>query len=192
MAAKGYCTVEDVADLLALTLTAAQEAQCQALVERAERYIDEETGRGWLVGAQTNEAHYVDSQNIWLKYAPVASVASVVARSGLGESETTLTANEDYEVTDLNQGHIRLVYPGDYDRVRVTYTPVDTVPADLVQACIEIAAAWLTPTLTPGTYGLDSYSLPDLTVRFARSHVQSSAPPLAMRVIDRYRYGVHG
>lgn len=191
MAAKGYITADDVADFLARILTPAQEAQCDKLIERMETYVDEETRRGWLVGVQTNEAHQVDSQNVFLIFAPVASVTSVVGRAGLGETETTLTVDIDYEVMDLANGHIRLVNPGNYDRVRVTYTPVDTLPADLVQACIEIVANWLQPSLRPDSYGLDSYSLPDLTVRFARSHVQEVVPPLAMLVIDRYRYPVH-
>ena len=191
MAAKGYCTTSDVADLLARTFTAAEEAQCAALIERAEAFIDGETGRGWLMGAQSNEVHFVDSQNVFLRYAPVASITSIVGRLDVGEAETTLVADVDYEVMDLAIGQIRLLYPRSYDRVRVTYTPVATVPADLVQAMIEIVSSWMTPTLSPGTFGLDSYSLPDLTVRFARSHVQSVAPPLASRIIDRYRYGVH-
>jgi len=191
MAAKGYCAAGDVAAMLALDFTAAQYAQCDLLIERAEAYIDAETGRGWLVGAQSNEAHTVDSQNIYLKYAPVAIVTSIAARAGLGETETALTVDEDYEVVDLAIGHIRLVYPGDYDRVRVTYTPVATVPADLTQATIDMVAAWMIPTLTPGGFGVDSYSLPDLTVKFSRSHVQSPAPPLAAAIIERYRYKVH-
>ena len=191
MAAKGYCDVEDVEALLQRTFTTAQSAQCAKLIERMETFVDEETGRAWLTGAQTDEAHVVNSQNVFLKYAPVASVGTVKGRSGLGETETTLTVDEDYEVMDLSNGHIRLVSPGNYDRVRVTYTPVDTVPADLVQACVEIVANWLQPTLRPDSFGLDSYSLPDLTVRFSRSHVQQIAPPLAMKVLDRYRYPVH-
>lgn len=191
MTAKGYITADKVEDMLGTSFTATQLAQCEALIERAEAYIDAETGRGWLVGTQTNEAHVVDSQNIYLKYVPVSSVTTVLARAGLGETETTLTADEDYEVVDLTTGHIRLVYPGDYDRVRVTYAPVATVPADLQQAAIEIVAAWMTPSLTPGSFGVDSYSLPDLTVKFARSHVQSITPPLATAIIERYRYKVH-
>lgn len=192
MAAKGYCEVEDVEALLQRTFTTAQSAQCAKLIERMETFVDEETGRAWLTGAQTDEAHFVNSQNVFLKYAPVASVATVKGRSGLGEAETTLTVDVDYEVMDMALGKIRLVYPNSYDRIRVTYTPVDTVPADLVQACVEIVANWMQPTLQPGSFGLDSYSLPDLTVRFARSHVQQIAPPLAMKVLERYRWPVVG
>jgi hypothetical protein len=191
MAAKGYTTAGAVADLLGLTFTAAQEAQADVLIEQVEAYIDRETGRGWLVGTQTAEVHHVGGATILLRYAPVASITTVLGRLGVGEAETTLVADTDYEVMDLENGHLRLIYPRSYDRLRVTYVPVDTVPSDLARAAAEMVAAWLQPTLTPGTFGLDSYSLPDLTVRFARSHVQTTAPPLAQNVIDRYRYGVH-
>lgn len=192
MAIKGYCTYADVADLLGLDLTSAQTAQTDALIERAESFLDRETGRAWLTGAQTDEEHYYPGRYIHLKYAPISSVSAVTGRSGIGETEETLTANDDYEVRDTDSGLLYLVYPETYDRIRVDYTPVATVPADIKLACAEIVANWLQPHLNPGTYGLDSYSLPDLTVRYARSHVQSAVPPSAQRIIDLYRYRSHG
>jgi hypothetical protein len=190
MAAKGYCTADDVAEHLGRTFTAAQTTYCNNAIERAERYIDERTGRAWLTGAQTDEAHYPDSQVIFLKYAPVVSVTAITGRAGLGETETSLVANEDYEVRDLQNGEILLV-GSCWDRVLVDYTPVATVPADLVGAIIEMVAAWMQPHLDPGSFGVESYSLPDLTVRYARSHVEAVAPPMAQEVIERYCYKVH-
>lgn len=191
MTVKGYCTFNETEMSLGVTFTLAQQQQCEAIIERAESYIDEYTGRAWLTGAQADEAHYVDSQNVFLKYAPVASVTSITGRAGLGESEETLMADDDYEVRDLINGHIVLTSPNNYDRVLITYTPVATVPADLKQACIDIVSAWLQPTLRPGMYGIDSYSLPDMSVKFSRSHVQQAVPPAANVVLNRYRYIVH-
>lgn len=191
MAAKGYCDADDVANFLAETFTAAQITQCEDLIEQAEIYIDEETGRGWLMGAQTDEEHYHPRYEVFLRYAPVTSVEAVTGRAGLGESESTLTLDEDYELRDLDNGLIYLVTPGSYDRVQVDYTPVATVPADLKRAIIEMVVAWMQPNLQPGSFGLDSYSLPDLTVKFARSHVQTATPPVAQRIIERYRYRTH-
>lgn len=189
MAAKGYCTAQDVEELLGLSFTAAQQYQADNLIERAETWIDTYTNRGWLVGVQTNEEHYTPASNeLWLKYAPVDSVASVAGRDGVGESETVLTVDDDYEVRDLNNGLIWLVYPNSYDRVRVTYTPTASVPGDITQAALELVAAWMQPSLSPGSFGLDSYSLPDLTVRFARSHVQAAMPPTVTAILDMYRY----
>jgi hypothetical protein len=191
VAAKGYCVADDVADFLAQTFTAGQEAQCNELIERAELHIDNETNRGWLMGAQTEEAFYNPGNELHLRYTPVTSVDAITGRTALGESETALTVDEDYEVRDLEKGLIYIVSPGSYDRLLVDYTPSTSVPPDLKQACVEIVANWMQPHLQPGSYGLDSYSLPDLTVRFSRSHVQASVPPNAQRVIDHYRYRIH-
>lgn len=191
MAAKGYCTTIDVSDYLGLELSTAQVSQAEALIEAAEAFIDTETGRAWLTGAQTDEEHYYPTRYVYLKYAPVASVTAITGRCGIDDTDEALTAADDYEVRDLNKGLIYLVYPKSYDRIRVDYTPVATVPADIKLACTEIVANWLQPHLQPGTFGLDSYSLPDLTVRFARSHVQSVTPPAAAAILERYRYRTH-
>ena len=191
MAAKGYCTSDDVMTFLGREFTGPQKAHCDTLIERAESDFDEETNRGWLMGAQTDEAIRVDSQNIFLRYAPVATVTTVKGRAGLGETDETLTADTDYEIINLEYGHIRLVYPGNYDRLLVSYTPTDTVPGLVTQAMVEIVANLMQPHLNQGVYGIDSYALPDLSVKFSRSHVQQSYPPYAQRVIDRLRYVVH-
>lgn len=191
MAAKGYCTTVDVADYLGVALTTAQDGQASALIEQAEIFIDGETNRAWLAGTQTDEEFYRPSHKIFVRYAPIASVSAVTSRTDIGESETTLTAGVDYEIRDAAAGLIYLETPKTYDRIRVDYTPVATVPADIKLACAMIVANWLQPHLQPGTFGLDSYSLPDLTVKFARSHAQSAAPPAAAAILERYRYRVH-
>lgn len=191
MAAKGYCTADEVADFLGVTFTAAQQTYCESLIERAEVDVDEETGRGWLVGAQTDEPFYYPPFHIYLKYTPVTSIQAITGRTGIGEAETVLTAEVDYEVRSLAEGHLFLVTPGVYERVQVDYTPVASVPGDLKEAFIELVALRMQPQLNVGMYGLDSYSLPDLTVKFARSHVQVALPPFVMRVLDRYRWPVH-
>lgn len=190
MAAKGYCTRTDVADLLGQTFTAAQNTHCDNLIEQAEITIDEKTNRGWLVGAQTDEAFYYPGYRLFVRYAPVTSVDAVTGRAALGEAETALVVDEDYEAQDLETGLIRLLYPSNYDRVLVDYTPVAAVPIDIKRACIELVGAWMQPHLQPGSFGLDSYSLPDLTVRFARSHVQMPIPPFVQDTLDYYRYRV--
>jgi hypothetical protein len=189
MAARGYCTADEVAAFLGLTFTAGQEAQAEALIERAEAEIDGATERGWLVGEQSDEVHYPLGRLIFLRYAPVESVEEITGRISLGGAETALTEEVDYEVRDLESGLIRLVTLG-YERLLVSYTPVDSVPGDIKQATIELVANRMQPSLQPNSYGLDSYSLPDLTVNFARSHVQAALPPAVQQVVERYRYRV--
>lgn len=190
MAAKGYCSVAQVEAHLGLSFTGAQMADCEEKIEAAETHLDEETGRGWLVGVQADEQHrapFADDA-VWLRYAPVGTVESVTARYGQGGPEVLLTDGEDYELVDAGAGKLKLLSPAGIDRVLVSYTPVNEVPADVRQATVELVASWMQPSLQPGSFGLDSYSLPDLTVRFARSHVQAVAPPLVERVIARYRW----
>lgn len=193
MAAKGYAQVEEVAAFVGATFTSAQEDQAERMLEVAEAEIDAGTNRGWLVGAQANETHRWEefrNGDLWLRYAPVSSVTAVKGRAALGEAESTLTADLDYEVIDLEAGWIRIVSPGLFDRIRVDYTPSTTVPTDIQQATAELAAAKLQSTLRPQTYGLDSLQLPDLSVGFNRSINQNSVPPAVADVIARWRYRV--
>lgn len=193
MAAKGYCQVEEIAAFVGATFTTAQEDQAERLIEVAEAEFDAATQRGWLMGAQSNETHRYNEfsgGDLWLRYAPIDTVTAVKARTALGEAEETLTADEDYEVIDLETGHIQIISPALYDRIRVDYTPGTTVPLDIQQATIELVAAKLQSTIRPLTYGLDSLQLPDLSVGFNRAVTQNSVPPAVADVIDRWRYRV--
>jgi hypothetical protein len=200
MALKGYCSAADVADLVGLTFTSTQEAHAVRLIERAEGLIDLETDRAWLTGVLTDEAYFRAAYrlgHLYLRYAPVASVATLKGRAALGETETTLVADTDYEVMDLTGGLVRLLYPASYDRLRVTYTPVATVPALITQATAELVGAWMEPTLRPAdwpdTHGLESFTLPDLSVTFGKSGPGAGLefPPTVQSVLDLFRYQVH-
>lgn len=190
MAAKGYCTYSDVAAFLGLTFTSAQQTQCSALIEMTELDIDRYTNRAWLTGVQTNERFYWPEYELWLRYAPVTTLTSITGRTALGEDEDALTVDEDFEVLSLEYGLVRLISPGSYDRVLVTYTPTASTPGPIKKACIEWVATQLQSTLRVNTFGLDSYSLPDLSVKFARSHVQEAMPPSVQQTLDLYRYPV--
>lgn len=191
MAAKGYCTNGDVANFLGVTLTSAQQTHADSLIETAEAYLDRRTNRAWLVGAQTDEAHYAPTYDLFVKYPPVASVSAVKGRTALGESEETLTVDEDYEVRDLAAGHIRLLYPGSYDRVRVSYTPESSVPEDVKQATIELVALWMNPVLTGVDPNIRRYQLPDLEVEYSGGVAGRALPKIVLDVIENYRFRVH-
>ncbi len=190
MAAKGYCTAAMVAGFLGVTFTAEQEAYCNTLIERAERFLDGECRRAWLVGEQTDEAHYAPfTADLFVRYPPIEAVTAVTARTGLGGVEEVLTEGEDYEVRDLATGWIRLESYSTYDRIRVTYTPVDAVPKDVEQAMVELVADWMQPALSGvGLTGIDSYRLPDLEVRFRRLQEGERVPASVRAVIEHYRF----
>lgn len=195
MAAKGYCTHADVATFLGLTLTAGQQTYATSLLETVEQLVDAETGRGWLMGAQTNETYYwtewPDSL-IYLRYTPInTGVALVITgRTALGEDEETLVADTDYEVMDFAGGVIRLINPSEWNRIQVDYTPVATVPTPVRDATAEWVAALMQPMLRPDTYGVESFSLPDLSIKFAKGGAAAGEIPpgvaAKLAAIDHY------
>jgi len=194
MTAKGYCENTDVQAFLGLTFSSAALAYAASRIESAENRIDNYTHRGWLVGPQTDERHerlgYWNG-HLWLRYAPLASVETITGRSYLGGDETTLVAGSDYEVVDLAQGLVDLVLPWSWERLLVSYTPVDTVPTDIRDAAAELVAWWMQPSLRPDTYGLFSMSLPDLTMRFA-FHDTDALPPGVSDKLDPYVFPAVG
>ncbi|KRT76712.1 MAG: hypothetical protein XU14_C0033G0010 [Armatimonadetes bacterium CSP1-3] len=190
MPSKAYCTVSDVADFLGVSLTSAQEVQAARLIESVTVLIDEELLRGFLVGVQTGEEHYQSeyaSGMLYLIYAPVTSISQIRGRAALGSDDTVLVEDTDYEIISLVSGSIRLVNPGAYDRVSVDYTPVNTVPTPIRDATVEWVASRLMPTLRMDSYGLESYSLPDISVKFSRSIMGDGMPPNVKKTLDHYR-----
>lgn len=192
MGAKGYCNAGDVADFLGVTLTSAQEARAMGLLETVEALVDGATGRSWLTGPVEDEtlrpADWPDGR-LYLRCTPVTTIDEVRGRAGFGEAETVLVADTDYEVLDLAGGVIRLVDPCAYDRIRVDYTPVATVPAPVRDGAAEWVAALLQPTLRPDTFGVESFSLPDLSVKFAKGATDPGGPTGALAklaAIDPY------
>jgi len=206
MAAKGYCTHTDVSGFLGLTFSGAQNTYADSKVESAEEVIDAVTKRGWLMGAQTLETHQLNEYwrgepyqyggltfggKLYVKYAPVTSIEAVYGRMGLQTSNILLIEGTDYEVIDLNAGLLRLIFPTLYDRIQISYTPVNTVPPAIRDAAAELIAWWMQPGLRPDTYGLYSVSLPDISMRFAFHDVEA-IPPTVQSKLDLFTYPVHG
>lgn len=180
MASKGYTNPDKVQLFLGAALTPNQISQAEMrLLPAAEAAIDNYCRRAWMLGAQTDEAHYGPfvGNDLWVKYPPVTTLTAVKSRSGLTATETTLTAGTDYEARDLAFGRIYLVSPSSYDRVRVTYTPDATLPDDVGLAATMLVAHWLRPALMPDSYGIERFQLPDLAVTFARGYAGLELPP---------------
>lgn len=191
MTAKAYTTEALVQAELGAPLTPEQAADFDARLGQVVASIDLYTARAWLTGTPVVESFYATGTEapIRLRAAPVASVASVTGRAGLGSPEETLTQGTDWELADPVLGIVRFAWPCPpydimiersywprrYDRVRVTYTPADaTSMLSSTALVVQRAATLLMATdytaaaaggFDPST--LKSYSIPgDLEVTF--------------------------
>lgn len=190
MAIKGYCRVGDVAAYLGTTLTEAQEARVESLIEAAEADMDREMNRAFLTGTVSNELHK-SRRRLYLANPPLVSLTSVEGRVVDDPSEAweALVAGDDYELTNATTGEVHVAVFYSYAVLRVTYVPVDTVPADIREACVELVAARLQPTLNPSLYGVDSVTLPDYSVRYNRAMMGGAAfPPTVAETLERYHF----
>jgi len=156
-----YTTVPDVARHLGRTLTSAQEAEAAALIPAATAWINGRLGGVWpQTAAQTDEYHLVEGPLVFLRYRPVASLASVSVRGPWpGTTATALVANTEYELLDATRGILRVSVDPGYE-IRVTYTPNATA-ADprLKLAARHLVAFWLRPLVEGVTGDIKSYSI---------------------------------
>lgn len=183
--AKGYTSAVLVADELGRSLTAAQLAQVDGLVEEAEAYVDRVTGRAWLVASPaTSELHALVGPYVYLKRTPVASVTAVTIRSGaIGAAETALDAGTGYELLDPATGLLSLssypladpvvnggaFAPGALVKVTYTYTDPLPVPADIRGVTTRMVANRMRGRVDPSMSGVKSVSVGqgDLAIDYA-------------------------
>jgi hypothetical protein len=174
MSGKGYTTATLVAKELGRDLTAPQLDECADLIGQAEDWIDNQTGRAWLVVSPiTDELHTLDARIVYLSNRPVSAVTSVTARTLLvGASESTLVAGKDYELIDGPNGVLlvsafagaaQTVFPSDPilpgSLLKVSYTVAVPVPGDIQRAATMLVASWMLPRLDSDRQGLKTYSV---------------------------------
>lgn len=188
MAARGYCTIDDVASWLGVTLSAEQAEQGDRLIEAAEVEMDGLMNRGFLLGTVTNERHEARFQ-VWLRNLPVTSITAVAGRVIDDPNEVWETiAPADYELISGVNGLMTVAGTWAYEVLRVTYVQTAVVPADLRQACAELVASKLQTTLNPALYGVDAVTLPDYSVKYNRAMTGAGGmPPNVAMVCERYR-----
>lgn len=187
VAAKGYCTQDDVEALLGATLTPVQEDNFAILLPAAEAYIDARTGLSWLAGAVTDQAYFdLDGPLLWLRGAPLASsTVTVKVRASSTDTERTLTAGTDYDVEDLTSGRVRLYGWQDWQRVRVSYTPSEDVDARITQAARQLVAFWLGPQHNGAEDALKAVSFgQDLKVEYDTAATARGIPPTVDALLD--------
>ena len=211
IAPKGYCQPEDVEEFLGITFSDRARSQCRALIGRAERWMDEETNRKWLIGPVAQETFYspygLDPPSFFtgyvagwvplgaaiiLKNPPIANVIQVDGTGWLDSVPLVLVNNLDYEFRDPDVGYVRLVVPSAFYRVRVTYAPQDACPADITQATVMLVATWMIPHLNPDSWLVDEIKLPDLDVRYSKQSNSVEVPAEIDEIIERYRFRAVG
>jgi hypothetical protein len=172
--AKGYTSVELVADEVGDALTDELVPHCNTLIAQAEAYIDRFTGRAWLVSSPiTDELHTVVGPYLYLRSAPVTAITAFKVRVGaVGAPDITLVAGSQYELINPTNGIVLVnaTYPFGYDVVvntteyagyiaKISYTAATPVPGDIERAATLLVAQWLTSRLNTDMRGVKSYAV---------------------------------
>lgn len=207
MASKGYTSAALVADELGRSLTAEQLVQAAGLIEEAEAYVDNATGRAWLVTSPVaDELHVLVGPTVYLTNTPVATVTAVTIRSSaIGATETVLVAGTGYELLDPATGLLSLssypladpvangsaYSPGALVKVSYTFTSPLPLPADIRRATTLLVAAWMTPRLDPSMATVSEVSVGQgdlaVTYRAAGGDAEYPTPPLVEAILRGYR-----
>lgn len=185
---KGYCTADQVAAVLGVTVTPEFTAAAEERIAAAEDAIDRYTGRAWLLPSPaTAETHRVGRDTrVWLDRAPMTAVSAARTRyPEVGAATTTLVAGTDYELADPAHG-VLLVRSGLTGTVlSVDYTHENPLPVPPVvsQVCLEMAtrsmvaaaAGSSSGTAQAVAAGIRRYSVgQELTVEFGDSASDTS------------------
>jgi hypothetical protein len=180
-----YATLNDV-EALTGPLAAGQAAHALAVLEAATEWMEQAIGRGWDQHETAwNESFVVDGRAISLARWPVLEVAAVTVRDRAG---TVTTLAEAEYTLDASRGllWLRWHWPtGSW--ADVTYTPRPGIPARVRMAVAQLAAHWLEPVLNPGMANVEQYTLPDLSVRFARGSAGQVVPPTVLALAQQLR-----
>lgn len=188
----GYATAADVEVYLNAAFVGDQEDAATLGVEAASDHIDRVTGRTWVAGTVTGEVQTVYrglrayQGQIRLDRPPVTAISSLSVRSPyLGATSTILASPATYELLDPATGLV-LVSAREGDIATATYTSSPTVPDDIKQATVMLAAEWLAVALSSSsmTYSKIKAGSVELTFR------DVDMPPRAKLILDGYRSGL--
>lgn len=158
-----------------------QDAKLVDLLEQAAAFIDAYCGRTFSndVKTITDELYERQGRVVWLRNMHVNSVTAVKAKLAQSDDYDTL-AETSYEWTTGG----RLCLPLAYDYVQVSYTHgALSVPADIIGACIAIAAE---SYRNGGEHGaIKREELGALKLEYAQGASTSSISVL--NILDRHR-----
>jgi hypothetical protein len=160
---RGYTSRPLVETDLNITLTAAQQAACELLLEPAEAWIEQHTGYVWAdTAAVVDEQYALEGPVLYLARRPVASVQAVRVRAhSIGATDTLLAAGAGggYELADAQRGVLLVnsAYVGDL--VKVSYTPLVPVHPLVRAAATRLVGFWLRPALDGVGGDVQEYSV---------------------------------
>lgn len=179
MVARGYTTKELVAAELGVTLTSAQNTQCDGLIAEAEDWIDQESGRVWISASPiTAEVVTVPTDGVvYLRNRPVTAISAVTVRPPLINSTvTTLVDDSTFELMQAAEGILVIssAYAGYLATISYTHTNnAGALPGSIQRAATLLVAHWMEPRLHPERSGLDSLSINagELSLKMAKRDI---------------------
>lgn len=186
-----FIVAADVATYLGRSLTSAETAQADDVIDAACNWIESYCARSFGTTAVTDEAHTMIDGVIYLG-RPVTSVASVKTITPYVGAQATLLASSQWSLWDASTGKILVSGYGNSDAL-VSYTPSTTVPAGVILAAEILSASWLAATGTD-TYqqqGIKSYSVgAELSVTYADTATVQAVPPRVTQLLASYKRAV--
>ncbi len=157
----------------------------QQLIDASSEAIERYCDRSFAEAERTETYDGRGSAWLVLRERPVSTVADLRDDIGRDFDDADAIDADDYTIHDT-EGIIRLltgVFQDGSRNVRVRYTAgYATIPTDLAQACMILAASWFNIGRQGGD-GLKSESLGDYSVAYAHS----SIPEEVRRLLAPYR-----
>lgn len=179
-----YATTAQLKEELGIT-GSAQDTYLSAVLDRVSAWIDTQTNRKFQSQDTTVSDELYERQGciIWLKQVGVSDVTTVKVRQLRSDDWTTLDAST-YEWT--SQG--RLSLPLSYRFVQVTYAYGSSVPKDIEQACLQLAAEVYRASRQDTTGDIASERIGDYQVTYRSiATAANSAASNVMSTLRAYR-----
>jgi hypothetical protein len=128
-----YINSTDVQTYLNRTLKTQGLNQVNAIIPAVEEFLEKACNRTWGSTGETTEVFDGGGTRLFPKHTPIASVSSLTV------DDQPLVEREDFFVYD---GFISMGYPTTkgHRNVSLTYTPAESLPADVKHAMVRWAA----------------------------------------------------
>ena len=160
------------------------DEMCEQSIDGASWYLNSETGRKLKARNLTEYYDGDGTAKLMLEQRPINAMSSIYSDPVRAFGSTTLVDSDDYELygdegyvvftsTSIDVGHrvLKATYNAGYA----------TIPYDLKQACIELAALWYE------NYKSHRTQLKSVSSDAGTQSYEHSIPPFVKAVIKKYR-----